>query len=114
MVSSTSLNVSYADADVSNQRVGVERTELMDRGVYHSGKYGNFMGPQRGDKGFYYTSDLYGHNLAIDGTGDDPKKLKRILAKLILEKQVGMIIGGLTQSDAQVISKFTKKLSIPK
>ena len=24
--------------------------------------------------------------------------------------QVGMIIGGLTQSDAQVISKFTKKL----
>ena len=70
-------NLSYADADVSNQRVGFERTELMDRGVYHSGKYGNFMGPQRGDKGFYFTSDLYGHNLAFDGTGDDPKKLKQ-------------------------------------
>ena len=83
-------NISYSSAGVLNQREGFERTELKDMEIWgDEGEYGKATTPQRGDGGFYFTSDLYGHNLAFGGTGDDPKGLKSYTTPHIL-RNIGL------------------------
>ena len=73
-------NLTYDAAEVMNQREGFVRTELEARWAEAGGdkgiKYGVFDSVQRGDDGFYFKSDLYGHELGFGGASDDPKGIK--------------------------------------
>ena len=81
-------NLSYDSAEVMNQRDGFVRTELQDRWREAGGdkgiKYGGFAEVQRGDGGFYFKSDLYGHELGFGGANDDPKGIKNYKVPHIL------------------------------